>query len=615
MVSSNLCTRSFCYGLALLLVSTNNNSNSAVVTAFVPSQSTLKTMQVSPVIMSVHVAFEKKETAEETSNNSAVGNDVPGDAKEENSSSSKLSRPMRKALERAQRESGSTGSGGGGGGGNRKKNKDNNTNNNNNKKARQAKKTYELHSQAISSLTLTSTADDVLRAIKRAQNLHDSEDLRTIHQFLVEEVDEHFAFGYRGSLLSRLAVAALHMNEHELARSAITVRRVEYRKTMLPLESAAIIRGLLRVQNMTDALETLDDELSLPMPGTPLTTEESKERLKWRALALTSIASRHFFAGEPTKAVLTVQKLSELGPIIRQAELSTDELKMPWSRLMLGASQCESGRRDGSVVVSEEDAALVELPCNLVYSVLGAMSTFPSDNSDETYERVSNALVRRVLFLTGAINMKGCPPPDRGEVAFIGRSNVGKSSLINMVTNRKSLAYTSKRPGKTQQFNFFSINDKANREKEIRYGDEVLGEADGDSFLIADLPGFGFAKVPQQQRDEWAAFMAEYLKVRSNLRVVFHLVDSRHGPTDEDKKIMKQVSENLPAKANYVVVLTKADKNIKGAPGKVSKDVQQALRDAMNENGVGKRPVILSSSNTKLGRDDLWRYIKLAAEV
>lgn len=181
------------------------------------------------------------------------------------------------------------------------------------------------------------------------------------------------------------------------------------------------------------------------------------------------------------------------------------------------------------------------------------------------------------------------------------------------------MAYTSKRPGKTQQFNFFAINDKPGREKEIKYGDNIPGEADLDSFYIADLPGFGFAKVPQQQRNEWSKFMAEYLSDRRNLRVVFHLVDSRHGPTEEDKKIMKQVSQSLPGKANYVVVLTKADKNIKGAAkdaqGKVSKDVMHSLRDAMNHNGVGKRPVILSSSETKLGRDDLWRYLRLAAET
>jgi hypothetical protein len=124
---------------------------------------------------------------------------------------------------------------------------------------------YKLHSQAISSLTSESTADNVLRAIKRAQNLKDADDIRTISKFLLEEVDEHFAFGYRGSLLSRLAVAALHMNNHELARTAIDQRRREFRGSMLPMESAAIIRGLLRVHNVTDALELLDDELSLPM--------------------------------------------------------------------------------------------------------------------------------------------------------------------------------------------------------------------------------------------------------------------------------------------------------------------------------------------------------------
>ena len=183
--------------------------------------------------------------------------------------------------------------------------------------------------------------------------------------------------------------------------------------------------------------------------GTPLTSEGNRERLKWRALSLTSIASRHLFQGEPVPAVQTCYKLTELGPMIREAGLTTEDLQMPWRRLILGASQCESGRRDGTVVVLETDdddddsattTATTELPCNLVYAVLNAMSTFPSDNNDEVYERLSNALVRRVLFLTGAVNMQGCPPPDRGEVAFIGRSNVGKSSLINMVRYRARLA-------------------------------------------------------------------------------------------------------------------------------------------------------------------------------
>ena len=117
--------------------------------------------------------------------------------------------------------------------------------------------------------------------------------------------------------------------------------------------------------------------------------------------------------------------------MVRQAGLTAEMLQMPWSRLILGASQCEAGRRDGSV--TKDEGVDAELPVNLVYSVLNAMTTFPSDNNDEIFERLSNALVRRVLFVTGAVEMKGCPTPDRGEAAFIGRSNVGKSSLINMV--------------------------------------------------------------------------------------------------------------------------------------------------------------------------------------
>jgi hypothetical protein len=248
---------------------------------------------------------------------------------------------------------------------------------------------------------------------------------------------------------------------------------------MMPMESAAIIRGLLRVQNTTDALEILDDELSLPLDvsqsvsqtgnkivvwiycvcsicvmfwsqlvvslthfiysiysitvqGLALDTEENKDLLKHRALSLASIASRHFFEGKPSMAVKACQMMTELGPTLRSATLTADELGMPWQRIINGAAQCESGRRDGSITPCKgfED---MELPCNLVYSVLNAMTTFPSENNDGVFEALSNALVRRVLFVTGAVAMSGCPPADRGEAVFIGRSNVGKSSLVNMV--------------------------------------------------------------------------------------------------------------------------------------------------------------------------------------
>ena len=140
-----------------------------------------------------------------------------------------------------------------------------------------------------------------------------------------------------------------------------------------------------------------------------------------------------------------------------------------------------------------------------------------------------------------------------------------------------------------------------------------------DSFYIVDLPGFGFAKVPDQQRKEWSDFMSAYLANRKTLKVVFHLVDGRHGPIDEDSIIMKQVGESLPKNVAYVIVLTKADKNVKGPstknPGKVSIDVMNSLRETMKANKVGNAPVILTSSETKLGRDDIWRYLRRAAEA
>ena len=98
----------------------------------------------------------------------------------------------------------------------------------------------------------------------RAQNRHDDHDLRIVKNFLVNEVDDHFAYGFRGSLLARLAVGALHMNSNDIARDVIDVRKEYHRDSMLPMESAAIIRGLLRIHNVTDALDILDDELAVP---------------------------------------------------------------------------------------------------------------------------------------------------------------------------------------------------------------------------------------------------------------------------------------------------------------------------------------------------------------
>ena len=366
----------------------------------------------------LHVNVATSILRDELGNNSGGGG---GTAK-------KLSRPERKALERANKRA-----------------------NANHRKHNYADRSeilqgriapgegrYDLHSNRVSKLSKDdSTAEDVIKAIKRAQNLHDVHDIRAVELFLLEEAPKTFAYGYFGSLLSRLAVAALHLNEHQVAKRALARRRQDYASSALPMESAAIIRGLLRVHNVTDAFQVLNEELALPPTGADMTTERNIELIKHRALSLGSIASRHFFEGEHSYAVQACQLLAEIGPVVRSAGLTADDVQMPWARIVQGAAQCEIVRREGAIAPPCDDGAQVELPCNLVYSVLNAMTTFPSTNDDRTYEVISNALIRRVLFVTGAIDMAGCPEADRGEAVFIGRSNVGKSSLVNMVSFRR----------------------------------------------------------------------------------------------------------------------------------------------------------------------------------
>jgi hypothetical protein len=225
---------------------------------------------------------------------------------------------------------------------------------------------------------------------------------------------------------------------------------------MLPLESAAIVRGLLRCHYTKEAWEVLEDELSLPLEGwvdfsrsnafdddkLHLEKEyirrrlEIRDKLVHRARSIGSIASRHFYEDEPTAAMDAIQKLKDMGDIVKRAGLTSEDLGIPWERLVKGAASCESKRRDGkwdeSNGESGEDTS--RWPCNIVYFVLDALVAFPPENKDVTFESLCNALVRRTCFVTGAVGMDGCPEADRGEVAFIGRSNVGKSSLVNMVS-------------------------------------------------------------------------------------------------------------------------------------------------------------------------------------
>ena len=144
-------------------------------------------------------------------------------------------------------------------------------------------------------------------------------------------------------------------------------------------------------------------------------------------------------------------------------------------------------------------------------------------------------------YLISSPSVEKCPPPDRPEYAFIGRSNVGKSSLINMLCQKKELAKISSSPGKTQLINHFSITS-----------------SDKKQWYLVDLPGYGFAKVSQTQRKSWQKMIEGYIRQRQNLVNLFVLIDSRHEPQKLDLQFIDQLGEwQVP----FALVFTKADKS------------------------------------------------------
>jgi len=183
-------------------------------------------------------------------------------------------------------------------------------------------------------------------------------------------------------------------------------------------------------------------------------------------------------------------------------------------------------------------------------------------------------------FIKGVVDWEGMPRDGRPEVAFIGRSNVGKSSLLNALIRRKSLARTSKKPGKTREFNYYLI---------------------GNRCYFVDLPGFGFAKVPQAQRDRWAQLIERYLNDRMPLRAVVHLIDSRHPPMEQDEDVMAFMKGgDVP----YLIALTKADKLSNNQRQQSIARTKKVLANM----GLDV-PIIATSSETKRGVNELWQWI------
>lgn len=200
-------------------------------------------------------------------------------------------------------------------------------------------------------------------------------------------------------------------------------------------------------------------------------------------------------------------------------------------------------------------------------------------------------IIKKAEYVISSASFEQCPKADRPEYAFIGRSNVGKSSLINMLCNNQKLAKTSAAPGKTQLINHFTIESAAKeKSKPVKW------------FLV-DLPGYGFAKVSQTDRRRWEQMIENYLRKRENLTMVFVLLDARHSPQQIDIDFVSQLDKwEIP----LTLVFTKADK-VK--PMALVRNVNDFL-EALRQTWQFLPQHFVSSANTKKGREEILAFIQ-----
>ncbi len=186
--------------------------------------------------------------------------------------------------------------------------------------------------------------------------------------------------------------------------------------------------------------------------------------------------------------------------------------------------------------------------------------------------------INKAIYLTSVANSKDLINDGVPEFAFVGRSNVGKSSLLNYITGKRELAKTSSTPGKTKLVNYFLVND----------------------FRFVDLPGYGFAKVGKSQKDVWSSLMGDYLLSSKSLVLTFLLLDCRHLPTDQDKQMINYLMHyNLP----FMIIITKIDKLSKLALNKNIKKIAYELK-------LREEMFVAVSSQAKLGREKLLDIIE-----
>lgn len=180
-------------------------------------------------------------------------------------------------------------------------------------------------------------------------------------------------------------------------------------------------------------------------------------------------------------------------------------------------------------------------------------------------------------FVAGTETLDRLPPISLPEFGFVGRSNVGKSSLVNALTGRKTLARVSHTPGRTQQLNFFNL---------------------GDRLMLVDMPGYGFAKVSKSQSNAWNHLVRSYLRGRSSLRCVFILIDSRHGLKDSDRDVMKMLNDSA---VSYRIILTKQDET---KPAELAKTIA-SVETELQKHAAAFPHIYVTSAHDNTGLADV----------
>ena len=199
--------------------------------------------------------------------------------------------------------------------------------------------------------------------------------------------------------------------------------------------------------------------------------------------------------------------------------------------------------------------------------------------------------IKSASYLISSPSFDVCPSANKPEFAFIGRSNVGKSSLINMLVNQKNLAKTSGTPGKTQLINHFEIVSKTKEKKE------------NDNWYLVDLPGYGYAKVALNNRRRWQQMIENYLRKRENILSIFVLIDARHKPQKIDVEFVNQLGEwQIP----FTLVFTKADKE---KPTVVEKNAKAFLTE-LKENWEFLPQSFITSAEKGIGKDEVLDFIE-----